>query len=134
MVVDVEGGCFAAFCQFGNGPLHGSEEEHGGDGHHHGEEHRRPLYEEVQGRIGQNRIDELSEDFFRRVPHGSTSSPVRYAYFLHYKVASLNGRRDTFSRLAAFRKGTAEEKDYSFCFIIYGKEKPSFSVSFYKTI
>lgn len=54
---------------------------------------------------------------------------MRYVYFLHYKVTSLNeGRNTFFTRLVAFRKGTMEEKDYSFHFIIDGKEKPSFFV------
>ena len=129
MVADIDGGCFVAFGQLCNGTFHGSENEQGGNGHHHREEYRRPLHEEVQRRIGQNRINELFEDFFRRVPHGSTSSPMRYVYFLHYKVTSLNELRNTFfTRLVAFRKGTMEEKDYSFRFIIDGKEKPSFFV------
>ena len=45
------------------------------------------------------------------------------------KITSLNERRNTFfTSLVAFRKGTMEEKDYSFRFIIDGKEKPSFFV------
>jgi hypothetical protein len=55
--------------------------------------------------------------------------PLCAMYFLHYKITSLNERRNTFfTSLVAFRKGTMEEKDYSFRFIIDGKEKPSFFV------